>query len=143
MKWKEGIASGPIPNTTGNPNDATIQQSDSQKGFKLSSRSHSSNTGPVDFDEEADRLEKEDILNQLLESTQNLIDHGSYDDAISILQRVVDGRRALLGEENADTLLALNSLASVYKTVGRVGDAELCYRKVYQGKSRQLGESHG
>jgi hypothetical protein len=88
------------------------------------------------------KSEVEDSLTELMNSGAKLLDEGKADEAVILLTDVIHGREAILGSSNADTLLAVNTLAGALKKLGQLEEAEVCYRRTYEGKEEQLGPHH-
>jgi tetratricopeptide (TPR) repeat protein len=69
-------------------------------------------------------------------------DLGLYSEAQRQLERVLDLRRRVLGEEQRDTLGTMNDLAGLYTLQGKYEQAEPLFTKVLGVSRRVLGEEH-
>jgi len=67
---------------------------------------------------------------------------GLYPKALPSLEQSVATRRRLLGEEHPETLDAMAALAFIYRTQGRLEEAERLDRRVLEARRRVLGEDH-
>jgi len=67
---------------------------------------------------------------------------GQYGDAAALEERALETRRRVLGENNADTLTALNSLGAILEQKGDLVKAEAYYRESLEKRRRVLGENH-
>ena len=67
---------------------------------------------------------------------------GRYADAEVYLQKSLDGRTLLLGEQHEHTLLVMNNLAVNLQRQGRLEEAEALHRTVLEERRSALGESH-
>jgi non-specific serine/threonine protein kinase/serine/threonine-protein kinase len=67
---------------------------------------------------------------------------GDYPAAQPHLERALEVRRRVLGEEHPDTLNAMNNLADLYQDQGRYAQAEPLFVKTLQVSRRVLGEEH-
>jgi tetratricopeptide (TPR) repeat protein/tRNA A-37 threonylcarbamoyl transferase component Bud32 len=70
------------------------------------------------------------------------LDLGSLTEAQRELERAVDVRRRLLGEQHKDTLESLNSLANVLQEQGRYPQAEALNTEILAIERRTLGDQH-
>jgi non-specific serine/threonine protein kinase/serine/threonine-protein kinase len=70
------------------------------------------------------------------------MDLGLYSEAERQFQRALELRQRFLGENGADTLLSLSSVAGVLEREGRLAKAEPLYTKVLEMQRRALGEEH-
>lgn len=77
---------------------------------------------------------------QKLANTMYLL--GLPDRAEPVIAEALRLRRAGLGDDHADTLLAAHSLGSVLSALGRHDEAVSILRDVYQRRTRTLGEEH-
>jgi eukaryotic-like serine/threonine-protein kinase len=67
---------------------------------------------------------------------------GLYDEALPLLQRALETRKRLLGNDDADTLLTTNQLANVLWFQGKLAEAEPMYTEVSLRRRRVLGAEH-
>ena len=67
---------------------------------------------------------------------------GDYSAAQPHLERALEIRRRILGEEHADTLVSMNNLAGLYKSQGQFAKAEPLIVKALEISRRVLGEEH-
>jgi eukaryotic-like serine/threonine-protein kinase len=67
-------------------------------------------------------------------------DLGLYSEGQQQMERAVALRRRLQGEENSETLVAMNELARLYMVAGRSKEAEQLLRKILQLRRRLSGE---
>jgi serine/threonine protein kinase/Tfp pilus assembly protein PilF len=67
---------------------------------------------------------------------------GDYERARPMLERSVEMRRSLMGEENLDTLASMNALALQYRLMARVSEAEKLYGRIIEIRRRLQGEAH-
>jgi serine/threonine protein kinase len=92
---------------------------------------------------EADFPNKPLIQAELLNAIgQTYIGLGLYEKAASALKLSLDLRRNEMGEENKDTLAAMNNLAEAYKAGGRLADAFPLYKQSLELKKTKLGPTH-
>jgi tetratricopeptide (TPR) repeat protein len=70
------------------------------------------------------------------------LDLGSLTEAQRELERAVDVRRRLLGEQHKDTLESLSWLANVLQEQGRYSQAEALHTDILAIQRRTLGEQH-
>jgi len=69
-------------------------------------------------------------------------DLGLYPDAQRQVERALDLRHRILGEEHPDTLATMNELATLYRDQGKYPQAERLFTKVLEVRRRALGEEH-
>ncbi len=91
-----------------------------------------------------DRFSDEPLVEAAIRTTlgktyRNL---GAYDEAEKHLNRAVRLRTEALGEEDPDTLRALNHLAFLYHDQGRLAEGEALHEKVLSVRRRLLGDEH-
>ncbi|MHC4092975.1 MAG: tetratricopeptide repeat protein, partial [Planctomycetota bacterium] len=67
---------------------------------------------------------------------------GEYGPAELHLERALEIRRRLLGEEHLDTLTSMNSLGLLYRKQGRYDEAEVLQLQALEIRKRVLGEEH-
>ncbi len=67
---------------------------------------------------------------------------GAYDEAQKQFQRALELNRQQLGEEHADTIESMLSLAIVYVDQGHYAEAENLYEKALKISRRKLGDEH-
>ncbi|OUC14543.1 MAG: hypothetical protein B0A82_11440 [Alkalinema sp. CACIAM 70d] len=86
-----------------------------EPGFVIGQTVSSEITNQVDKLAEAKQLDMQAF---------QLYKQGKYSEAIPLLKRVLDTRRAVLGEESADVATCLNNLAEAYRAQGNYKEAE-------------------
>ncbi len=64
---------------------------------------------------------------------------GRYDDAAELEERALETRRRLLGDENPETLLAINNMGSILEAKGDLARAEKLYQEAVDKNRRVLG----
>ena len=69
-------------------------------------------------------------------------DLGLYPEAQAQIERALDLRRRLLGEQHPDTLSIMNDLADLYQKQGKYAKAEPLFAQVLQARHRLLGDEH-
>jgi tetratricopeptide (TPR) repeat protein len=67
---------------------------------------------------------------------------GEYLLAEPFLQRALEIRRGLLGDEDPETLSSINAVGLLLKAQGRLAEAEAAYREALEGRRRVLGDDH-
>jgi eukaryotic-like serine/threonine-protein kinase len=67
---------------------------------------------------------------------------GLYREAGPILEKSVEMRRRLFGDDNLDTLASMEALAFDYQSQGRASDAEPLYMQIIERRRRLQGEDH-
>ncbi|MCJ7681801.1 MAG: tetratricopeptide repeat protein [Candidatus Aminicenantes bacterium] len=67
---------------------------------------------------------------------------GLYSKAESLLEKVVNTQRRLLGEKHPETLIAIHNLANLYWYQNQLNDAESLYHTVVNIRTQVLGEEH-
>jgi serine/threonine protein kinase len=67
---------------------------------------------------------------------------GLYPEAQQQMERALVLRRRANGEENRDTLVAMNGLAAVCQAEGKFAEAESMFREVLEIRRRILGDNH-
>jgi serine/threonine protein kinase len=65
-----------------------------------------------------------------------------YDDALALLQKIIEPMRRLLGPEHAETLTARSHLAVALAGKGRLDEAEQANRLTLNARRRTLGPEH-
>ena len=78
-------------------------------------------------------------LNNLATAYQTV---GRLPEAISLLERVRDGRIAKLGPDHPQTLTTLNNLATAYQAVGKLPEAIALLERVRDARIAKLGPNH-
>ena len=71
-----------------------------------------------------------------------LLERGQYALAEPLLQKALDLRRNLLGDEHEDIAASLDQAASLYYYQGRYGEAEPLYQDALAMRKRLLGDEH-
>jgi tetratricopeptide (TPR) repeat protein/predicted Ser/Thr protein kinase len=69
-------------------------------------------------------------------------DLGLFPEAERQIERALDLRRRLLGEEHPDTLASMNELAGIYRDQGKYEQAEPRFIKVLEMRRRVMGTQH-
>jgi tetratricopeptide (TPR) repeat protein len=69
-------------------------------------------------------------------------DLGLYDAAKPLLERALQARRLVLGEEHQDTLISISHMGSLLSDQGKRSEAIPCYREALDTSRRVLGEDH-
>jgi eukaryotic-like serine/threonine-protein kinase len=67
---------------------------------------------------------------------------GVYPEAQRHIERAIDLRRRMLGEENPDTLMSIRNLANLYERQGKFQQSESLYKQVLEAQQRVLGKDH-
>jgi tetratricopeptide (TPR) repeat protein/CHAT domain-containing protein len=80
-----------------------------------------------------------DEVSKLLVDADALSEKGSYAEALPLYQKALETRLQAQGEENADTAVALNSLASLYKKIGEPAKALPLYERALRIREKILG----
>ena len=73
---------------------------------------------------------------------QALYGLGDWEEAAVINEEVLEGKRALLGEEHPHTLLTANNLAVIYSNHGETGKAVQRQKEILKATRKVMGESH-
>ena len=92
----------------------------------------------------AQKFDKQPLVEASIRQTigNAYVDLGIYPEAQKHLERAMDLRRRLLGEDHPDTLSVMNDLAWLYRDEGKFPQAEPLARKVVEIRRRLLGEKH-
>jgi tetratricopeptide (TPR) repeat protein/predicted Ser/Thr protein kinase len=92
----------------------------------------------------AGKFDKQPLVEASIRQTTGFAyyDLGIYPEAQKQLERAVDLRRRLLGEDHADTLSVMNDLIWLYRDEGKYAQAEPLAGKVLETRKRLLGEEH-
>jgi tetratricopeptide (TPR) repeat protein/CHAT domain-containing protein len=83
-----------------------------------------------------------DEVTKMLLEADALSEKGSYAEALPLYQKALDQRLQQLGEENPDTAVAMNSLASIYKKMGDPAKALPLYERALRVREKVLGPDH-
>ena len=67
---------------------------------------------------------------------------GRYDDAVTLFNRALAGRRLKLGEDHPETLETINDIGVLYMGQGRYEEAEKYLREAVEGRCLKLGDTH-
>ena len=67
---------------------------------------------------------------------------GNHKDAHELLERVLEARRRVLGEEHPDTLMSMNNFAATLRAQGDHAGARELLERVLEARRRVLGEEH-
>jgi tetratricopeptide (TPR) repeat protein len=73
---------------------------------------------------------------------ERYMDLGLYDAAKPLLERALETRRRVLGEEHPDTLSSIGDMGSLLQSQGKPGAALAYYREALEKSRRVLGEDH-
>jgi tetratricopeptide (TPR) repeat protein len=92
----------------------------------------------------ARRFDKQPLVEASIRQTigNAYMDLGIYPEAQKQLQRAMDLRLRLLGENHPDTIDAIDDLAWLYRNEGKYAQAEPLASKVLESRRRLLGEEH-
>src|SRR5262245_2514599 len=71
-----------------------------------------------------------------------LVRKGRFAQALPLLQRLLEQRRRVLGEEHPDTATSYGWIAQTLNAQGKAGEAEPLYRKALAIDQKVLGEAH-
>jgi eukaryotic-like serine/threonine-protein kinase len=90
------------------------------------------------------RFDKQPLVEASIRQTigNTYLDLGIFPEAQKQLERAVDLRRRLLGENHSDTLASLKTLGILYRQQGKAVQAEALLTKVLDAERRVLGEDH-
>jgi eukaryotic-like serine/threonine-protein kinase len=84
-----------------------------------------------------------EVLSRLLLTMGRVyIGLGLFREAGPVLEKSVETRRRLFGEDHPETLSAIQSLAFLYAETGRTSDAEKLYLRLLETRRRIQGEEH-
>jgi tetratricopeptide (TPR) repeat protein/predicted Ser/Thr protein kinase len=92
----------------------------------------------------AQKFDKQPLVEASIRQTiaSAYLDLGIYPEAQKQIERALDLRRRLLGEDHPDTLISMRNLAVLYRHQGKVEQAESLLIKVLGVQRRLLGEDH-
>jgi eukaryotic-like serine/threonine-protein kinase len=92
----------------------------------------------------AGKFDKQPLVEASIRQTigNTYLDLGIYPEAQRQIERSLELRRRLLGEEHPDTLAALETLGVLYRHQGKAAQAETVLTKVLDVQRRVLGEDH-
>jgi tetratricopeptide (TPR) repeat protein len=92
----------------------------------------------------AQKFDKQPLVEASIRQTigRAYLDLGIYPEAQKQMERTLDLRRRLLGEDHPDTLSTMYGLAFVYRAEGKYAQAEPLASKVLEIRRRLLGEEH-
>ncbi len=90
------------------------------------------------------KFEKQPLVEASIRQTigETYRDLGLYPEAQRQVERALELRRQSLGDNHPDTLISMNSLASLYESQGKIALAEPLYLKVLEIRRRMLGEQN-
>lgn len=71
-----------------------------------------------------------------------LYDQGQYHEATILAERALAQAERILGPENPETLLTLNNLAVMHRSLGQLDEAEPLYLRALETQERILGPEH-
>ena len=71
-----------------------------------------------------------------------LNEQGEYKEARELIERALQLKRKVLGEEHPSTITSVNNLASLYVRQGRYGEAKPLYEQGLRLRRKVLGEEH-
>lgn len=83
-----------------------------------------------------------DQVKHLMKEAESLYKMCKYEEAIKKASESVELTLKHLGEEHPDYAAGLNSLAGMYKSVGRYKEALLLYQRFMKVRSKVFGENH-
>jgi eukaryotic-like serine/threonine-protein kinase len=66
---------------------------------------------------------------------------GQFGVAASLQEKALETRRSVVGEDDRDTMTALNNLGAILEAKGDMVKAEACYREALANRRRVLGEN--
>jgi tetratricopeptide (TPR) repeat protein len=92
----------------------------------------------------AQRFDKQPLVEASIRQTigNAYEDLGIYPEAQKHMERALDLRRRMLGEDHPDTLSVMSDLAFLYRAEGKFAQAEPLASKVLEIRRRLLGEDH-
>jgi eukaryotic-like serine/threonine-protein kinase len=92
----------------------------------------------------AGKFDKQPLVEASIRQTigNTYLDLGIYAEAQRQIERSIELRRRLLGEDNPDTLASLRTLAVLYRNHGKAAEAEALLIKVLDVQRRVLGEDN-
>jgi len=92
----------------------------------------------------ARKFDKQPLVEASIRQTigNTYLDLGVYPEAQKQIERSLELRRRLLGEEHPDTLAALKALGLLFRQQGKAAEAEALLTKVLDVQRRVLGEDH-
>ncbi|MBV9657747.1 MAG: tetratricopeptide repeat protein [Verrucomicrobia bacterium] len=93
-------------------------------------------------EDEEKRRELLQRAEELYERADRLDDAGRYFEATPLLREALRLREVILGEENEETLQAVNLLALVLRKLGDLNVTETLYRRTLDASERTLGSEH-
>jgi eukaryotic-like serine/threonine-protein kinase len=70
------------------------------------------------------------------------LDLGVYPEAQRHIERAIELRRRILGNDDPDTLMGIRNLAKLYERQGKFQESESLYNQVLQAQQRVLGKDH-
>jgi tetratricopeptide (TPR) repeat protein/predicted Ser/Thr protein kinase len=90
------------------------------------------------------KFERQPLVEASIRQTigKTYMDLGLYPEAQRQLERALDLRHRILGDEHSDTLAAMNELATLYRDQGEYSQAEPLFNKVLELRRRALGQEH-
>ncbi len=90
------------------------------------------------------KFDKQPLVEASIRQTIGMtyLELGVYPEAQRQLERTIQLRRRVLGEDDPGTLTSLRRLATVYLNQGKFAQAEPLYKKVLEVQRRVLGEQH-
>lgn len=78
----------------------------------------------------------------VIQKSRNLFEERKYDEAIALLQPVIEGIEKSRGAEDPTLVKHFDLLAQIYEAMGRYADAEPLWRRSLQIRSKHLGADH-
>jgi tetratricopeptide (TPR) repeat protein/predicted Ser/Thr protein kinase len=92
----------------------------------------------------AQKFDKQPLVEASIRETigNTYLDLGIYPQAQKQIERAIELRRRVQGENHPDTLAASRDLAALYRNQGRAAEAEALLTKVLDVQRRVLGEDH-
>ena len=84
----------------------------------------------------------DEIWNQLNKKVVTAYRVGKYQEGLAFAEKAFQYALTQFGKDNPDTLVSMNSLASLYQSQGRYADAEPLYQQALQLREKVLGKEH-
>lgn len=90
------------------------------------------------------KFDKQPVVEASIRQTIGMtyLELGIYPEAQRQLERTIELRRRVLGDDHPDELTSLRSLATLYLNQGKFAQAEPLYKRVLEVQRRVLGEQH-
>ena len=90
------------------------------------------------------KFDKQPLVEASIRQTigNTYLDLGIYPESQKQIERALELRRRLLGEDHPDTLVSMRSLGLLYRDQGKQAQAESLLTKVIDFQRRLVGENH-